>query len=606
MGTTRNAPDSPAAPTGGKLAAFTRLAGEETTARIAQNELLFEWLGDDDERAALYGELAAAGFPSLRFKSVMGPTADPAWPHTDVYLISRPDDVATALRKGSVAPYGELESGGSFMLALDDAARHDAQRNAAARAMRLSGVPALMREAVRRASVLPFKQDAFELPQGLAEEAALRFAELYFGISHLAHGELKVYFRAVYTKLTFVIIGRHFVADSGLGPGDSKAAKELTAAVRQWIADARTPDAREVDERVRRGLPRQGVIERLAAEGAFAGDEKALVDVVIGLIGGTIGNITAAVSIAIAEFFSRPRRAGDPWLIDAARCAALHGDNDTLERMIEAALARNPPAAFLARSCCTRDGSRRLPLTYETSDGRRADIPKDATLLLALGAGSGAAHLFGGEHPAFMHQCLGEWLARPLVHAIVCQLLRLPGLRPALDLTDGQPVRLKKRWGVACESYRLEYQRQRRLNQQPLILKIPIKEPVAENAARLEALTRGGAWIVDDALDGARHVHFAWFMLLEGGTHLGMVTAYDGDFDAYVEHFATAVDLFDEQLQYLEGAPEAPVRKNPKAFVEWVRAHNHKPLGGYFYSAYPRVSASQVHNAFPPHEEGQP
>ncbi|MFO1286047.1 MAG: hypothetical protein U1F49_05655 [Rubrivivax sp.] len=141
---------------------------------------------------------------------------------------------------------------------------------------------------------------------------------------------------------------------------------------------------------------------------------------------------------------------------------------------------------------------------------------------------------------------IGRWLARPLVHAVVREVLRLPGLRPALDAETEAPVRLQKRWGAACVSYRMEYQRDRRLVQQPLILKIPIKEPVAENAAKLDALTRGGAWIVDDALDGARHVHFAWFMLLEGGTHLGMVGQFDdGDFDAYVEHFATAVDLFD-------------------------------------------------------------
>lgn len=579
---------------------------ESDADRLAQNERLFEWLCDDDERAALYAELEAKGFPSLRFRSVVGPTSDPTWPHTDVYLVSRPADIATALKDGSVAPYGELESGGRFMLALDDPVLHDGQRRAAAQAMRLPGVPALIREAVRRASVLPFKQDAFELPFGMAEEAALHFAQLYFGIDRLAHGDLLRFFRAVYTKLTFAIVGRHFVPDSGLPPSSGTAAKELTAAVRKWIAEARELGKREVRDRASRGLPTEGVIERLYAQGAFAGDEELLIDVAIGLIGGTIGNINAAVSIAIAEFFARPRCAGDPWIIDEARRAALADDTATLDRLIDAAHARNPPAAFLARTCCKRDGSQRLALQYRAGDGSSAEIPKDAILLLALGAGRNDAPVFGGQYPDFMHQCLGEWLARPLVRAIVCEVLRLPGLRPALDHDDGQPVRLKKRWGVACESYKLEYQRDRRLVQQPLILKIPIKEPVAENAAKLRALTRGGAWVVNDALDGARHVHFAWFMLLEGDTHLGMVTAYDGDFNAYVEHFATAVDLFDEQLKYLEGAPPTPVRENPKAFVEWIREHNHPPLGDYFYSAYPRVTASQVHNAFPPDEEGQP
>ena len=596
-----------------KLAEFAALAGGDRTARIAQNERLFEWLCDDDKRAALYAELAIADFPTLRFKSVVGPTSDPAWPHTDVFLVSKPRDIDTALKEGSVAPYQALESGGRFMLALDNVGKHTAQREAAAAAMRTDNaddIDKLIAEAVRRAAVLPFKRDTFDLPLAFAEEAALRFAELYFGISHLGHGDLKFLMRAVYTKLTFQIVGRHFVADSGLPPSNSPAAEELVARTRQWIVDARKPDERELAERTRLGLPAESVIRRMGRQGGVFADESLLVDVVLGLIAGTIGNVTAAASIAIAEFFTPPVRQGDPWKIDAARRAAFGDDkasHDALAELIDATHALHPPAPFLARVCCTRDGPQRLPLKYVEADGRVADIPHGALLLLALGADRKGTHVFGGGgYPDFMHQCIGRWLARPLVHAVVREVLRLPGLRPALDAETEAPVRLQKRWGAACVSYRMEYQRDRRLVQQPLILKIPIKEPVAENAAKLDALTRGGAWIVDDALDGARHVHFAWFMLLEGGTHLGMVTAYDGDFDAYVEHFATAVDLFDEQLQYLEGAPPPPVRKDPKAFVEWIRKHNHRPLGDYFYSAYPRVTASQVHNAFAPPEEGEP
>ncbi|MFO1297161.1 MAG: hypothetical protein U1F25_12230 [Rubrivivax sp.] len=298
-----------------KLAEFAALAGGDSTARIAQNERLFEWLGDDDERAALYAELAAADFPSLRFKSVVGPTADPAWPHTDVYLVSRPADIDAALKEGSVAPYQALESGGRFMLALDNVGKHKEQREAAAQAMRLDpdDLARLIAEAVRRAAVLPFKRDTFELPLAFAEEAALRFAELYFGISHLAHGDLKFLMRAVYTKLTFQIVGRHFVADSGLPPSNSPAAEELVARTRQWIVDARKPDERELAERTRLGLPAESVIRRMGRQGGVFADESLLVDVVLGLIAGTIGNVTAAASIAIAEFFTPPVRQGDPW-----------------------------------------------------------------------------------------------------------------------------------------------------------------------------------------------------------------------------------------------------------------------------------------------------
>jgi hypothetical protein len=82
-----------------------------------------------------------------------------------------------------------------------------------------------------------------------------------------------------------------------------------------------------------------------------------------------------------------------------------------------------------------------------------------------------------------------------------------------------------------------------------------------------------------------------------------MMTVYDGDFDAYVEHFATDVDLFDKQLELLEDAPPLPVREHPKEFVEWIRKNNKTPMGGYFYSAYPSVSVAQVRNMCEPKDK---
>jgi len=76
-----------------------------------------------------------------------------------------------------------------------------------------------------------------------------------------------------------------------------------------------------------------------------------------------------------------------------------------------------------------------------------------------------------------------------------------------------------------------------------------------------------------------------------------MMTVYDGDIDAYVEHFATDVSLFDEQLQYLKDAPPTPTRSFPKQFVQWIKDHNHAPLGDFFYSAYPGLTVSDVVNA---------
>jgi hypothetical protein len=78
-----------------------------------------------------------------------------------------------------------------------------------------------------------------------------------------------------------------------------------------------------------------------------------------------------------------------------------------------------------------------------------------------------------------------------------------------------------------------------------------------------------------------------------------MMTVYDGDIDAYVEHFAIDVELFDEQLKCLEGAPPTPTRLYPKEFVNWIKRHNRggEPFGGYFYSAYPTTTVADVENA---------
>jgi hypothetical protein len=106
-----------------------------------------------------------------------------------------------------------------------------------------------------------------------------------------------------------------------------------------------------------------------------------------------------------------------------------------------------------------------------------------------------------------------------------------------------------------------------------------------------------GAPLVEEALEKQRFVHSAYFMLVENETHLSMMTVYDGDFDAYVEHFASDVPLFDEQLKYLEGSPRTPTSEFPKEFVEWIKRHNRAPFGGYFYSAYPAVTVADVTNA---------
>jgi hypothetical protein len=131
-----------------------------------------------------------------------------------------------------------------------------------------------------------------------------------------------------------------------------------------------------------------------------------------------------------------------------------------------------------------------------------------------------------------------------------------------------------------------------------------IKAPVAENAEKLKQTIAVAAPRIEMKLDEARHVHFAWFMLLDNDTRLGLFTAFDGAFDDYLKHFSRTVGpLFDSLFQYLEDAPPMPVADHPEAFVAKARLYNTAPVGGYFYSAYPAAPVVTIQHALK--ERGQ-
>lgn len=563
---------------------------------LLQNRRLFEALRDDRSRASLYRELKARGFPALHVKSVLRTGGRRAWPSEDVFLLTGRHQIQAALQAGSVAPYAGLDSGGRFMLGQDEFGRqpacpHARQRRAALDALRLDDatIRACVDAAVRRAMVLPQKGHEFDLVVDVAEQAALRFVALVFGLPAKSHVLLELGLRATYTRLTFQIISRHFVPDDGQLPSDSDQARELKDSLEK-----------EVDRAIAGADPQEwwdvGVIghghtigARLARRcGATAEDTRILV---LGLMAGTVGNVTSAIANTIDHFFQATDRGGRP-LIDRAATAARHGDMATVRQMVGDAMRWRPPAPFLARTAVQ---DMPLPSAQGTID---TIAPAGSHLLLALGADppADADALFGGavSDLRFPHACIGRHLALPLVHETVYQVLRLPGLARDIDPATHRPRPLVKQWGAICQHFPLRYQRDRRLQQRPLCVVLPIKEPVAENARKLEVLTRAGAPVVERALMDARNVHFAWFGLVENRTRLAMYTVYDGDFDAYVEHFALKVPLFDEQFRYLEGAPPTPIRLHPKEFVDMIRQHNRDPLAGYFYSAYPEVGVAAI------------
>lgn len=555
----------------------------DTRDEFERNRLLFRWLSDDAERHELYAELAAANFPVLRFRSMsQGDWSAPAADQDYAYLVSSEAEVAMALQKGSVAPYAGLDSRGRFMLGIDDPAAHDAQRRRAMMALRFTPkqVASAAREAVRLALILPLKNFEFDLVTDVASQAALHFVELLFGMPAEEHVALALAMQATYERLSFQIVGRHFVADAKLLPRDSAASQTIRLELRRAVCNAE--QRRMTLDRRRRGAPVALAIESLRRRFPDADDK--LFVLALGLMAGTIGNVTAAIAIAIDRFLAT--RA----LFDQARAAAF-ADIGGLEALVDAALSLDPPAPFLTRQ--VRAG---VNLQWRCDRAVSHGVPDGSTLLLAIGPQAGKALRFGGSSAdtAFPHRCIGQHLAMPLVVESVRQVLRLPGLDRVYDTKTGTPKLLHKRWGAVCTSLRLQFRRDRLMNQQPLHVVLPIKPPVAENARKLEVLTAAGAHIVDDALGRSHHVHFAWFNIVNGGTHLAMSTVYDGDFDAYVEHFALKVPLFDKQFDFLDVDLPRPISEHPKQFVEVIRKYNQTPLAGYFFSAYPSVPTARI------------
>ena len=174
-------------------------------------------------------------------------------------------------------------------------------------------------------------------------------------------------------------------------------------------------------------------------------------------------------------------------------------------------------------------------------------------------------------------------------------MVELPGLAERLDPEDASVIGLKKRWGFACESYPLTHQRDRRVAQSSLNVAMRLKSPVRDNADRVRAVIRSGAPRIEEALRGSRHVHFAWFELIESDSVLVLHTVYDGPFWAYIQHFALKVgDLFDELFSCIENPPPTPVEKFPNEFVAHIQRYNRPPAVGYFFSAYPGSDVARI------------
>jgi len=571
-----------------------------------RNRLLLDWLSDDAHRAALF-DLVNAGrggvldFPSRdtapRERSDLGPgdeRAAPVTTHKTVQLVTaRAKIVEILLDDGthySNRVYGEL-GGGSFMLALDPVASKAHPTQTAAFRDAFSNTERVLVElshfAVRAASVMSLRAPEFDLAS-FAEQSALRFCQKLMGYALGDFRLLETSLHDAYRGLVYQVLGRHFTSDPLAITVARQGMGKLLKRTSELIDAHALNDEKALKGCTDRAVP-GGMIPSLKRLGDLTsdlnGEQRAIV--AVGAAVGTVGNVQAAACIAIKAMF------GDDDLWKAARQLIASGKESSSrptrnypqwKRLIEGSLARNPPIPF-------------LPRWHVGSDGRSG-----SEVVLALGGGTNGAEAPGGDDPlvwgfppAGRHHCAGAALAWPLIVEIVRQVMCLPGLAERLDAEDASVIGIAKTWGFICESYPLLHRRERRVAQASLNVAMRLKAPVRESADRIREVIRTGAPRIEEALREARHVHFAWFELIEADSVLVLHTVYDGPFAAYIQHFALKVgEVFDALFAFIEDTPPSPVERFPDEFVAHIQRYNRAPAMGYFFSAYPRSEVAQI------------
>lgn len=585
--------------------AFTKGGNE-----YARNRDILDWLCDDGHRAKLFAlinkhEKGRLSFPSrdsgqrdCDCEDLGAERRPPNTGHREVVLVTDRDEIQAILTddgsKYSNRVYAEL-GGGSFMLALDSKApAHTAQRDALRGCFHgnMAFIPQLAYTACQSAAVMALRAPEFDLA-AFAEQAAVRFCQMLFGYSFRDYPVLEPTLRAAYKGLVYQVLGRHFATDPLAIPAARQAMGRLLARTGELIDAYHAEDEEALEDCKDPDMPAGAtrVLEQLAkSQGELNAEQRAIL--AVGAAVGTVGNVQAAACIAVKALFCAKYKAEKDRVDDVIKsdCGGHKqtGKFDDWKKILGKLLRDNPPIPFLPRM--TVDGSGKA----------------GAELLLALGGGAQACHATDGDDPLIWglpglpslegkHWCLGQDLAWPLIVEIVRHVMCLPGLDQRLDPTDCSVIGLKKRWGFACESYPLTHQRERRVAQSSLNVAMRLKSPVKESADRVREVIRAGAPRIEQALLAARHVHFAWFELIESDTVLVLHTVYDGPFSAYLQHFALKVgSLFDALFECIENPPPMPVKKFPHEFVAHLLRYDRAPTMGYFFSAYPRLEVAAI------------
>jgi cytochrome P450 len=571
-----------------------------------ENRLVFDWWCDDDDRAAFLAHPGRDFFLRSRCHVEDDPAPSrvppPQQGHVLVGLVTDAADVAAVLGNGkdfTNVPYAEI-GGASFMLALDPGGSkspagvdwYDEQGKVARAALGAfppAQLAAAATLATNQASVVSLGGSLFDLAE-FAEQAALRYFSLVFGYGTADHLLLEDAARRGYRALQYVIVGRHFVDEPATLPYAQQAMARLAtrtdALLHEYAALRRAPRTQTnpqspaddwptgVQAWSELGLSSLGepVLRELPSRaGALSGQD--LCNLVGGLLVGMVGNVQASVCLVLRHLFEEARSTGSTATIDRLRKLSQAQLLPELRRLLAVA----PPVPFLPRR------------TTRAVTVSGVPVPAGTDCILALLPGADAGCPWGeGSKGAGIHKCLGREFVEPLLVEVLHRVLALPNLDERRDNVTGEVLKPDRLWGFGCTRYPLRCRRDKQRVQQPLVVIMPVKAPLAENADRLRRIVRNAAPRIESVLRESGMVHFAWFEFLNGDTQLALRTVYDGDFDTYILHFAErAGELFDQIFDCIEGAPPMPVKEHPHEFIDTIRRYNRAPLAGYFFSAYP-------------------
>ena len=448
-----------------------------------------------------------------------------------------------------------------------------------------------------QAEILSLRAPTFDLAE-FAEQAALRYFGLLFGFAGSDHAILEDAARRGYRALQYIIVGRHFESEPGTLPAAQQSLSRLStrssALMDEYTRLQRSPREPQRPSTIRRNATWPDGVQPwdellLSGLGEGVGDPvlrvlptladglngQDLCNLIGGLLVGTVGNVQTSLCLMMEQLFT------DTGAMQRLRQLQASDLAPEVLRL----LAKTPPVPFLPRR------------TLVDVTVRGGTVKAGTDCILALRPSENTGCPWGnvqGQTPA-PHACLGQALIEPLLAALLHRTLQLPGLEERLDSLDGEKLGPERLWGMGCSRYPLRYRRDKVRTQQPLIVVMRIKAPIAENAERLRRVISSGAPRIQWALDDSRQVHVAWFEFMENDSLLALRTVYDGDFDAYIQHFALKTgELFDQLFECIEGAPPMPVAEHPDEFVETMRRYNRAPAGGYFYSAYPRTETARI------------